>query len=48
MMKAKVVTTFGIENQWEQHMKNIDLDGDGTVDYEEWITATIDKESVMT
>jgi len=47
MEKAKVVTTFGIQNQWKDLFKNVDLDNNGSIDYEEWITAAIDKTKML-
>ena len=44
MEKAKVIKTFGMQQKWEELFKNVDLDNNGSVDYEEWITAAIDKQ----
>jgi len=48
MKKAEVVSTFGMEGKWVDVLKKIDLDNNGSIDYEEWITAAIDKQKVCT
>ena len=37
-----------MESKWADLLKKIDLDGNGSIDYEEWITATIDHQKVLT
>ena len=34
--------------KWKQIVKDIDLDGDGLIDYHEFISAAIDKKSLFT
>ena len=48
MQKAEVVSTFGLEGKWLDVLKKIDLDGNGSIDYEEWITASIGHQKFLT
>lgn len=42
-----VITTFKIEDLWEQYFENVDLSHDGSVNFEEWITAACDKKILL-
>ena len=48
MKLAKVVTTFNLQSKWAELFKAVDLDNNGFIDYEEWITASIDKKKYLT